>query len=76
MYQSYFKNSGGFLTRKVSADKAVKMLKRNGIYVDEEKAEVILDFLYLIAKTYTAAGVCNNLVDLQPKGDLEHLNQP
>jgi hypothetical protein len=44
--------SKGFLPRKVSTEKAVKLLRQGGIQVNKEEAEVILDFLYLIAKTY------------------------
>lgn len=45
-------NSRNFSTRKVSTAVAVKVLRKNGINVNEEKAELILDFLYLLAKTY------------------------
>ena len=41
-----------FSSRKVSTDQAIKVLKRNGIQVNEDQAIVILDFLYLLAKTY------------------------
>lgn len=41
-----------FSTRKVSVDRVVKMLSKNGIKVNRENAEIILDFLYLLAKTY------------------------
>lgn len=52
MSQSLYKSSSVFSARKVSVDQAVRLLGRNGIKVNREKAEVILDFLYLIAKTY------------------------
>lgn len=42
----------GFLPRKVSTEKTIKLLKQGGIQVNKEEAEVILNFLYLIAKTY------------------------
>jgi len=41
------------------------LLERNGIKVDEEQAAIILDFLYLLARTYgkiaedEAAEECN-----------------
>jgi hypothetical protein len=40
-----------FSSRKVSTNQAIKVLKRNGIQVNEDQAIVILDFLYLLAKT-------------------------
>ncbi len=42
-----------FSSRKVSTNQAIKVLKRNGIQVNEDQAIVILDFLYLLAKTYS-----------------------
>lgn len=54
MSLSLYKNSKAFSTRKVSVDQAMRSLGRNGIRVTREKAEVILDFLYTIAKTYNA----------------------
>lgn len=46
------KRLSDFLPRKVSAEKAIKLLRQGGIQVNKEEAEVILNFLYLIAKTY------------------------
>ncbi|SDT66771.1 hypothetical protein SAMN05216490_4731 [Mucilaginibacter mallensis] len=42
-----------FSSRKVSPDQAVNLLRRNGIQVNEEQAAIILDFLYLLARTYS-----------------------
>lgn len=39
-----------FVDRKVSVERAIIMLAKNGIDVDEREAAVILDFLYLISK--------------------------
>ena len=39
-----------FFTRKVSTNQAIKVLQRNGIQVNEEQAQLILNFLYLLAK--------------------------
>lgn len=52
MLQSYYKTGKAFSTRKVSAELAIRILRRNGINVNKEKADIILDFLYLMAKTY------------------------
>jgi len=43
-----------FSNRKVSTNQAIKVLKHNGIQVNEDQAVVILDFLYLLAKTYSS----------------------
>ena len=52
MSQLLYKNSSAFSARKVSVDQAVRLLNRNGIQVHKEQAAIILDFLYVIAKTY------------------------
>jgi hypothetical protein len=52
MNQFLHEHSKDFSTRKVSVDQAVKLLRRKGIRVNKESAEIILDFLYCIAKTY------------------------
>jgi hypothetical protein len=41
-----------FSSRKVSPNHAINLLGRNGIHVNEEQAAIILDFLYLLARTY------------------------
>lgn len=46
-----YKNPKAFSSRKISTEQAVKILKRNGVQVTDEQAILILDFLYLIAKT-------------------------
>jgi hypothetical protein len=46
MNQFPYNKPRAFSARKVSADQAVKLLARNGIRVNKEKTEVILDFLY------------------------------
>lgn len=40
-----------FTNRRVSTGQAIVILSRNGVHIDEEQAKIILDFLYLIAKT-------------------------
>ena len=52
MNQLFCRKSKDFSVRKVSIDRTVKVLSQNGIRVNKENAEIILDFLYLIAKTY------------------------
>jgi hypothetical protein len=50
--QLTIKNSKAFSSRKVTVSQAFKILNRNHIQVDERQAKEILDFLYLIAKSY------------------------
>jgi len=40
-----------FPNRGVTIDQAIRILGRKGIPVNEDQAGIILDFLYLIAKT-------------------------
>ena len=40
-----------FSNRRISIDQAIRVLRRNGIQADEDQARIILDFLYLMAKT-------------------------
>jgi hypothetical protein len=46
------KQPKAFYTRKISVNIAIRILKQNDIRVNEDQAKEILDFLYLIAKTY------------------------
>ncbi|GGB20619.1 hypothetical protein ABIC45_003485 [Mucilaginibacter rubeus] len=41
-----------FIEKRISTKRAITMLSKNGIQVDHNEAAVILNFLYLIAKTY------------------------
>lgn len=41
-----------FIDKKVSVKRAVAILAKKGIKVDDGEANVILDFLYLITKNY------------------------
>lgn len=41
-----------FIERTISVKRAISILAKSGIEVDEKEADVILDFLYLIAKNY------------------------
>jgi len=42
-----------FSCKKVSTTRAMEVLRRDGILIDDGQAETILDFLYTIAKTYS-----------------------
>ena len=54
-------------------DQVIRLLGRNGIQVNREKAEIILDFLYLIAKTYKTQQVPDSFKEHEPKEWIEHL---
>lgn len=41
-----------FINKKVSTKRAIAILAKNGIQVDDNEASVILDFLYLVAKNH------------------------
>ncbi len=55
MKQSTYKTPKVFSNRKVSVAQASKILKRNGIQANEDEARIILNFLYLLAKTCSNA---------------------
>lgn len=41
-----------FIDKKVSVERAIAILAKNGIKVDYDEMTVILDFLYLVSKNY------------------------
>lgn len=41
-----------FIEKNVSIEKAVIILSKNGIQVDEKEAKIILELLYLVSKNY------------------------
>ena len=41
-----------FIDKKISDKRAIVILAKNGIQLSEEEANIILDFLYLVAKNY------------------------
>lgn len=51
-----------FIERKISVNKAISLLAKNSVKVNEKEADIILDFLYLIAK--------NNLSEAQKEKPL------
>ena len=42
-----------FTDKKVSVRRAITILAKNGVEVDDDEAMVIVDFLYLMAKNHT-----------------------
>jgi len=61
-----YKQPSAFSNRKVSVNQAVKVLNRNGVQVNEDEAGIILDFLYLIAKTYKNSRNSNINIGQEP----------
>jgi len=41
-----------FIDKNVSVENAVIILSKNGIKVNEKEAEIILELLYLVSKSY------------------------
>jgi hypothetical protein len=72
MLQSFYRSGKAFLTRKVSTEQAITILRRNGISVNSENAEIILEFLYLVARTYRNPENNEECAKLEPKEDIEH----
>jgi hypothetical protein len=61
-FKSKITNNMNFIERKISVNKAISLLAKNNAEVNEKEADIILDFLYLIAK--------NNLREAQPENPL------
>lgn len=57
-----------FTDKKVSVRRAITILAKNGIEVDDDEANVIVDFLYLMAKNHTKEKVEKMS---KPKGEIE-----
>lgn len=41
-----------FIDKKIPDKRAIAMLSKNGIQVDEDEAAIILEFLYLVSKNH------------------------
>lgn len=57
-----------FTDKKVSVRRAIAILAKNGIEVDDDEATVIVDFLYLMAKNHKKDG---KEKILKPQGEIE-----
>lgn len=60
-----------FIDRRISVNRAVAMLAKNGIAVDDGEAAVILDFLYLISKNCNKPAEAKNGETLKRNRTLE-----
>lgn len=58
-----------YIDDRVSVKQAIKILARNGILVNENEANTILDFLYLMAKTYNKNNIELNFDILKEKSN-------
>lgn len=67
-----YENEKDFSPRKVSVDLAVRILNRYGFQVNKENAQIILDFLYRIAKTFKTQNK-DESCRLEPNEDIEPL---
>lgn len=65
-----------FIDRKVSVNRAIAMLAKNGIKVDDGEAAVILDFLYLISKNRNKPEEAKNAGALKRNRTLENAIKP
>ncbi|NVM66882.1 hypothetical protein FHW88_005200 [Mucilaginibacter sp. SG538B] len=52
MEASLYKKPKEFSSRKISITQAIKILKRSGVEISEDQVSIILDFLYLLARTF------------------------
>ncbi len=71
MQQVSYNKPGAFSDRKVSVDRAIKILSNNGIDVNEKQVKVILDFLYLLAKMHRVQ-TSGAQLDNCPEREIEH----
>ncbi|RFM29686.1 hypothetical protein DXN05_01510 [Deminuibacter soli] len=55
-----------FCSQKGFCESGCRAFSSDGIRVNMEKAEVILDFLYLVAKTYNTQKGHNDCRELEP----------
>lgn len=60
-----------FIDKKTSVKKAIAILAKNGIQVDDEETVVILDFLYLTAKNFNKSEDNQNVETLRRNRTLE-----
>lgn len=58
-----------FIERKISVKRAISVLAKNGIEVDDSEASIILDFLYLIAKNYRKKEEVENIYNPKEKSN-------
>jgi len=60
-----------FIDKKTSVKRAMSILAKNGIQVDDTEASVILEFLFIIAKNYTKQRANQNARNLKENSNLE-----
>jgi hypothetical protein len=68
--------SFSFKERKVSIKKAICILAQNSINIDNDEATVILNFLYVIAKSTQLQKVAPDLNNLNRKSNSEKMPLP
>lgn len=53
-----------FIEKNISVEKAIIILSKNGIQVNEKKAKIILELLYLVSKNYDKPKEKKNIISL------------
>lgn len=62
-----------FIDRKVSVNRAIAMLAKSGIQVDDVEAAIIIDFLYFISKNRNKPEEGKNAESLKRNRTLEKM---
>lgn len=58
-----------FIERTISVKRAISILAKSGIEVDEKEADIIMDFLFLIAKNYNKDEEAENTYNPKEKSN-------
>ncbi|SEA14232.1 hypothetical protein SAMN05192529_10914 [Arachidicoccus rhizosphaerae] len=62
--------SSSFIDRKISLKRAISILAKNNIEVNDNEAGIILDFLYLVARNGNQQKIHKKQADLKEKSNL------
>lgn len=62
--------SSSFTDRKISLKRAISILAKNNIEVNDKEAGIILDFLYLVARNGNQKKLYKKRADLKEKSNL------
>lgn len=66
-------DSTNFTVRKISLKRAIEILAKNKIEVNENEAAIILDFLYHIAQNYYKHDEHKKMSNLKGKSNLSEM---
>ena len=62
-----------FIDKKISVKRAMAILAKNGIQVDDTEASVVLDFLNIIAKNHNKQEANQNASHLKENSNLKKM---